>query len=65
MNLESQVTDLRKNLNESGAVTFYRKDAVGRWQEAITVLETEGFAESELVEIDSQSSCLIVRKRGS
>ena len=57
----SRRAELLAALEESGAVTFYDKRAVGRWYDTLSELESEGKITQRMLDIDSQSSCLEVR----
>lgn len=62
--IDKQKKVLRNALETHGTITFDRKDALAKWHTAVQELKQEGFAETDLKELDEQSSVLEVRRRG-
>lgn len=64
MNAESLKTEeLCAEITKHGAVTFYTKRGMASWYREVAQLVDEGFAVANDCSIDSQSSCVIVRKK--
>lgn len=61
--IDLQKRALRNALDTHGVITFERKDALAKWRTAVQELEQEGFVETELKEIDEQSTVFEVRRR--
>jgi hypothetical protein len=63
MEISEQKVELMDAITQHGAVSFHRRDAVGRWINAINELKAEGKVETELQDLDEQSSVFIVRAK--
>lgn len=61
--IDLQKKVLRNALDTHGTITFERKDAFARWNTAVQELVSEGFAESELKNLDEQSTAFEVRRK--